>query len=55
VSDDEASDDDEEVEESLSPDAPENEWILAKYQHHAVSASMDKLMQLTGLKSVKVW
>ncbi len=55
ISDDDESDDDEEIEEALPPDAPENEWILAKHQYRVVSPSMDKLMQLTGLRVVKVY
>ena len=44
---------DDEINVELPPDAPENEWIVAKREHSAVSPSMDKLMSLTGLKDVK--
>ena len=44
-----------EVHEELGPDAPENEWVLAKTTHGVVSPSMDKLMGLVGLKDVKVF
>lgn len=52
---DEEDEDDDELVEDFDPDSPEGEWIMAKQQHGAVSASMDKLMALTGLKAVKVY
>lgn len=55
VDEDEDDDDDDELVEDFDPDSPEGEWIMAKQQHGAVSASMDKLMALTGLKAVKVY
>ena len=50
---DDVEDDEEDVEETLPPDAPENEWKMAKFRHNAVSPSMDELMKLTGLNQVK--
>jgi hypothetical protein len=38
----------------LPPDAPENEWVIARERMGVHSASMDKLMGLVGLKDVKV-
>lgn len=51
--DDDDDEEEDDIDEVLPADAPENEWKLAKFRHKAVSPSMDKLMQLTGLKQVK--
>lgn len=45
---------DNDVCEELPPDAPENEWIIARERHGVTSISMDKLMGLVGVKNVKV-
>lgn len=37
-----------------SPSDPEMQWNVAKENHGVVSPSMDKLMQLTGMREVKV-
>ena len=39
--------------EPLGPEDPETEWLLAQKRHGIKSESIDKLMALTGLKSVK--
>ena len=46
--------DEDELDEEITPESPEGEWLLAKQQHAAVSPAIDKLMALTGLKNIKV-
>jgi hypothetical protein len=49
----ESDDEEEEVMPELKPSDPEYKWKVAKENHNVESASMDKLMELTGMREIK--
>ncbi len=53
ILEDDDEDDDYLEDDDRDPDSPGNQWKLAKESLDATSASMDKLMKLTGMREIK--